>query len=191
LQPLPIPRDVWVDISMDFIEGLSTSKGKDTIFVVVDRLSKYAHFLPLSHPFSAVGVAQVYFEHNYKLQGLPRTIVSDRDKVFLNRFWIELFSLQKVALHMSMTFHPQIDGQTEVMNRCLETFLICMTGERPKEWVLWLPLAEWWYNSNWHSAIRTASYEAVYGPTPSLHVPCITGDSPVEIMDRSLRAREE
>ena len=129
---MPIPSPIWKDISIDFIEGLPKSRGKDTILVVVDRLSKYAHFLPLSHPFSAVGVAQVYFEHNYKLQGLPRTIVSDRDKVFLNRFWIELFSLQKVALHMSMTFHPQIDGQTEVMNRCLETFQRCTTIERPK-----------------------------------------------------------
>ena len=106
LQPLPIPGAVWLDISMDFIEGLPPSRGKHAILIVVDRLSKYAHFLPLSHPFTAAGVAQVYFKHIYKLHGLPRTIVSDRDKVFLSRFWIELFSLQRVALHMFTTYHP-------------------------------------------------------------------------------------
>ena len=92
---------------------------------------------------------------------------------------------------MSTSYHPQTDGQTEVVNRCLETFLRCMVGEKPKEWVLWLPLAEWWYNSNWHSAIGTTPYEAVYGQPPSLHVPYIMGDSKVEAVDGSLRAWEE
>lgn len=85
LQPLPIPGAIWVDISMDFVERLPISRSKDTVFVVVDRLSKYAHFLPLSHPYSAAGVAQIYFEHIYKLyfehiyklHGLPKAIVSD------------------------------------------------------------------------------------------------------------------
>ena len=176
---------------MDFIEGLPNSRGKDTILVVVDRLSKYAHFLALSHPFTAAIVAQVYFEHVYKLHGLPRTIVSDRDAVFLSRFWTELFSLQQVALHMHTAYHPQTDGQTEVVNRGLETYLRCMTGERPKEWILWPPLAEWWYNSNWHTAIGTTPYEVVYGQPPSLHVPYITGDCSVEDVDRSSKAREE
>ena len=148
LQPLPIPQAVWEDISMDFIEELPKSRGKDTVLVVVDRLSKYAHFLALSHPFSAATVAQLYFEHIFRLHGLPKTIVSDRDKVFLSHFWKELFSLMKVSLHMSYAYHPQSDGQTEVVNRCLESYLRCMTGEKAAEWVLWLPLAEWWYNSN-------------------------------------------
>ena len=122
---------------MDFIEGLPKSRGKDTILVVVDRLSKYAHFLPLAHSFSATTVAQLYFEHIFKLHGLPKTIVSDRDRIFLSKFWQELFSLLRVALHMSSAYHPQSDGQTEVVNRCLEGFLRCMTGEKPKEWVLY------------------------------------------------------
>jgi len=92
---------------------------------------------------------------------------------------------------MSSTYHPQTDGQTKVVNRCLETYLRCMTRERPKEWALWSPVAEWWYNTNWHSAIGTTPYEVVYGQPPLLHVPYITGDSRVEAVDRSLRAREE
>jgi len=191
LQPLPIPGAVWVDVSLDFIEGLPKSRGADTILVVVDRLSKYAHFLTLAHPFTAAAVAQVYFDNIFKLHGVPKTIVSDRDKVFLSQFWQEFFRLQHVSLHMSTAYHPQSDGQSEVVNRGLEGYLRCMTGERPHEWKLWLPLAEWWYNSNWHTSIGITPYEVVYGQPPSLHIPYVAGDSVVEAVDRSLKAREE
>jgi len=131
LQPLPIPGAVWVDVSLDFIKGLPKSRGKDTILVVVDRLSKYAHFLAVSHPFTAAVVAQLYFDHIFKLHGIPRTIVSDRDKVFLSQFWQEFFKLQQVSLHMATTYHPQGDGQSKVVNRSLEGHLRCMIGEKP------------------------------------------------------------
>jgi len=191
LQPLPIPGAIWVDVSLDFIEGLPKSRGKDTILVVVDRLSKYAHFLTLAHPYTAVTVAQLYFDHVFKLHGVPKTMVSDRDKVFVSHFWQELFRLQHVSLHLSTAYHPQSDGQTEVVNRCLEGYLRCMTGEVPHEWSLWISLAEWWYNTNWHSAIGLTPYEVVYGQPPSIHIPYIAGDSKVEAIDRSLKAREE
>jgi len=76
-----------MDMSLDFIDDLPKSRGKDTILVVMNRLSKYTHFLPLSHLFTAVTMTQLYFEYIFKLHGVPRTIVSERDKVFLSLFW--------------------------------------------------------------------------------------------------------
>ncbi|KAL0402537.1 UNVERIFIED_CONTAM: hypothetical protein Slati_4283600 [Sesamum latifolium] len=86
LQPLPIPDQAWSCISMDFIEGLPNSKGKDSILVVVDRLTKYSHFLALKHPYTTVSVAKIFFDNTYKLHRLPVSIVTDRDKVFTSRF---------------------------------------------------------------------------------------------------------
>ncbi|CAH9119366.1 unnamed protein product [Cuscuta europaea] len=116
LQPLPIPEAIWVNIFMDFIEGLPESMGKDIILVVVDRLSKYAHFLLLDHPYEASTVAKEYFEHVFKLHGLPKTIISDKDKIFLSKFWQETFKLQQVDLRLSTAYHPQTDGQMEIVN---------------------------------------------------------------------------
>jgi hypothetical protein len=98
LHPLPIREKIWEDISMDFIEGLPNSRGKSTIFVVVDRLSKYAHFTTINHPYMAVSVCQVFFENIFKLHGMPKSIVCDRDSTFTSQFWTELFHLHGTSL---------------------------------------------------------------------------------------------
>ncbi|GKC55888.1 reverse transcriptase, partial [Tanacetum coccineum] len=107
---------IWADISMDFIKSLTSSHGKTVIMVVVDRLSKYAHFVPMAHPFKAAQVAQLFLDTIYKLHGLPHTITSDRDKVFISHFWKELFKKLGVTLQLFTAYHPQTDGQTEVVN---------------------------------------------------------------------------
>ena len=131
LQPLPVPSRPWSAISMDFINGLPMSQRLDTIIVVVDRLTKYVNFIGLSRSHSAAKVAALFTQNVLKLHGMPTSIVSDRDLVFTAKFWVELFKLQGVQLAMSSAYHPQTDGQTEVVNKCLEQYLRSFSADRP------------------------------------------------------------
>jgi hypothetical protein len=110
LQPLSIPSQRWEEVSMDFITGLPKSEGKSVIMVIVDRLTKYAHFCALSHPFKASTVATAFMEIVQKLHGSPNIIVSDRDPIFTGHFWIELFSYLGTPLVHSSSYYPQSDG---------------------------------------------------------------------------------
>lgn len=134
LQLLAVPDRAWKVVSLDFIEGMPKSQGKDTILVIIDKFSKYAHFLPLTHPFTALSVAQLYFSQVYKLHGLPEAIISDRDRIFTSALWQELFRLSGTQLLMSSSYHPQTDGQTERLNQCLEAFLWCSVHSCPSQW---------------------------------------------------------
>lgn len=125
---------MWEEVSMYFITGLPKSRGFEAIFVVVDRLSKYCHFVPLKRPCNARTVAEAFAREVMRLHGLPTAIVSDRDPVFVSNFWTELFRLQGTTLKMSSAYHPETDGQTEVVNRCLETYLRCFIADQPKSW---------------------------------------------------------
>jgi hypothetical protein len=108
---------------MDFIEGFPKVGGKSVVLTVVDRFSKFSRFITLSHPYSAPSVAKEFFEGVVRLHGFPCSIVSDRDPVFTSAFWAELFKLAGVRLHTSSAFHPQSDGQSEVVNRVITRYL--------------------------------------------------------------------
>jgi hypothetical protein len=120
---------------MDFIVGLPKAGNKSVIMVAVDRLSTYAHFFPLPHPFTPTLLAQVFLDQIFKLHGMPTSIVSNRDPTFTNTFWQEMFKLEGTQLNMSTTYHPQYDDQTEVFNKCLEIYLHCFASDKQHQWV--------------------------------------------------------
>lgn len=131
LQPLSIPARIWEEMSIDFITGLPPSQGHTVIMVVVDRYSKGAHFGALPTHHTAHQVAVHFLNLVYKLHGFPRSLVSDRDALFLNHFWKELFRLSGTQLRMTTAYHPQFDGQTEVVNRTLEQYLRAYVHHKP------------------------------------------------------------
>ena len=147
---------------MDFIEGLPFSTGIDSIMVVIDRLSKYGHFLSLRHPFLPSSVVALFIREIVRLHGFPQSIVSDKDKIFMSHFWRSFFKSQGTSLTMSTTYHPQ----TKVINLCIETYLCCFANSKPCSWVKFLPWAEYWYNTSFHCATNTTPFWVVYGRDP-------------------------
>eukprot|EP00253_Pinus_taeda_P004467 PITA_04467 len=153
LQPFPIPEGKWECISMDFITGLPMVQGKDCIFVVVDRLTKYGHFFAISAHYTATQVAELFFKEVFRLHALPKTIVSDRDSHFMGGFWQELFWLVGMELTPSTNYHPQTDGQTEIVNKWLEGYLRNYVSGQQRAWLKWMHLGEYCYNTARHMSI--------------------------------------
>lgn len=151
---------------MDFIEGLPKSKGKTFIWVVVDVLSKYAHFIGLFHTYSAGNITKLFIEHIHKLHGMLEDLVSDRDLIFTSKVWQELFAIMRVTLNI-------LSPSNWWPNR---------GGEHIKK--LYLAAAEWKYSTTFYYSIQTTPFEALYGQPPSLHLPYVAGDSGVEEVDK-------
>jgi len=179
--PLPIPTLPWVDVSMDFILGLQkTQRNKDSIFVVVDRFSKMAHFIPYNKSNDATNVVELCFKEVMRLHGIPRSIVSDWDTKFLSHFWITLWKKLGTKLKYSTTCHPQIDGQTGVTNRTLSTLLRVFIKHQLKAWDLLLPHADFAYNKTPSKATGLSPFKVVHGSDPL---------SPLDLIRRPLDQR--
>jgi hypothetical protein len=164
LQSLPIPTCKWEDISMDFIVGLPrTAKGFDSIWVIVDHLTKIAHFLPVKTDHPVAVYAQLYIARILSLHGVPKTIVSDHGPQFVSKFWKELYKSLGTNLLHSSAYHPQTSGQTERVNQILEDMLRTCVLEFPQKWDDCLPLGEFSYNNSYQESIKMAPFEALYG----------------------------
>jgi len=190
LLPLPVPTGVWTDIGLDFIEALPRVKGKSVILTVVDRFSKYCHFIPLAHPYSAESVAQAFFTDIVRLHGMPQSMVSDRDPVFTSTFWRELMRLMGAKLHMTTAFHPQSDGQSEAANRVIAMYLRCFSGDRPRDWLRWLPWTEYTYNTAYQSSLQETPFRVVYGRDPPTIRSYEAGDTRVAAVAKTMAERD-
>eukprot|EP00253_Pinus_taeda_P020204 PITA_20204 len=164
LQPLPVPGWKWEIISMDFITGLpKTKRNNDSIFVIVDKLSKAAHFIPVQSTYRAAQIAHIFMQNVFKLHGLPKTIISDRDVKFTSAFWKTLFAELGTQLNFSTAYHPQTDGQTERVNQMVEDMLRAYVMQQPTRWEDYLDLVEFAYNNGYHTSTQMSPFEVMYG----------------------------
>lgn len=151
---------------MDIIEGLPLSDEVDTILVVIDRLTKFGHYIAIPHPYTALEVAAKFVKEVIGLHEFSTDIVSDRDKVFMSIFQREKFRLQQTYLLRSTAFHPPTYGQSVIVNKMVETYLRCFANEQPKKWAQWLHWAEFSYNTSPHLSIKMSPFQALYGTVP-------------------------
>lgn len=166
------------------------SNGYNGVLVVVDKLSKYVHFIPLVHPYTAKSVARLFIEYVIKLHGLPRSIVTDRDQIFISKFWKEFFKMQGTQLAVSSAYHPQTDGQSEVTNRTLEQYLRCFVHQNSRRWEEFLPWAEYWYNMTYHASTKYSPFEIIYERRPPQLKSYPSEGSPNAEVDRELFERD-
>ncbi|KAA3487887.1 reverse transcriptase [Gossypium australe] len=164
LQPILILERKWDRVTMDFVSSLPlTPRKKDAIWVVVDRLTKSAHFIPVRSDFSFERLAELYISEIVRLLRVPLSIVSDRDPIFTSRFWKKLQEALGTKLHFSTAFHPQTDSQSERIIQILEDMLRRCVLEFNGSWEQYLPLTEFAYNNSFQASIKIAPYEALYG----------------------------
>ena len=164
LQPLEIPEWKWEHIAMDFVVGLPRTKANhDAIWVIIDRLTKSAHFLPINERYTVDRLVDIYMKEIVARHGVPVAIVSDRDPRFNSRFWRSFQECVGTRLNMSTAYHPQTDGQSERTIQTLEDMLRVCAIDFKGSWDDHLPLIEFSYNNSFHASIGMPPYEALYG----------------------------
>ncbi|GJZ60786.1 putative reverse transcriptase domain-containing protein [Tanacetum coccineum] len=164
LQQPEIPEWKWEKVTMDFVSGLPrTPSGYDSIWVIVDRLTKSAHFLPMKKTDSIEKLAQLYLKEIVCRHGVPVSVISDRDSLFTSRFWVSLQKALGTQLDLSTAYHPETDGQSERTIQTLEDMLRACVIDFGSSWDRHLPLVEFSYNNSYHASIKAAPFEALYG----------------------------
>jgi transposase InsO family protein len=170
LHPLPVPTQPWEVIGIDFVGPLPQSKDRDatydSITVVIDLLTSMVHLVPSRTNYTARQVAELVFEHIYKLHGLPKAIVSDRDSLFTSIFWKHLHQLIGTQLKMSSAYHPETDGSTERANRTVVQMIRQCIGDTQKDWVSKLPAIEFAINSSRSDSTGYAPFFLNFGRIP-------------------------
>lgn len=166
-QPLTIPKRPWECLSMDFVLGPpKTPIGYHSVFIVVDRFSKMTHFIPCRQTNDASHIERLFFRDIVRLHGLPLNIVSDRDNKFVCHFWRTLWKMLGMNLSFSSAYHPQSNGQIEVVNRSVCNLLRCLTKQHGKSWDHIIGQVEYAYNDSINRSNGKSPFEIVYGVTP-------------------------
>lgn len=155
----------------------------------MDHLSKLAHFLGLSHPCTAKTVVEKFVNRVVRLHGMPKTIISDKDPIFISKFWQEFFKMSGTQFKMSSAYHSQTNGQFEVVNRCFKQYLRSLGHLRPNKWHAMLPWTKFWYNTTFHSSIGMTPFQALYGRPPPVVPNYKSQETPVAEVDHQLAAR--
>jgi hypothetical protein len=161
LQPHDVPMSKWEVISMDFIVGLPlTSHRHNAILVIVDKLTKSDHFIPIRDTYDVTDVARVFLSEVIRFHGIPKNIISDRDSKFTSRFWTSLQLAFGTQLNLSTTYHPETDGKIERVNQVMEDMLRIYVMDNQTQWEKYVPFVEFAYNNSYHSSIEIPPYEA-------------------------------
>ena len=193
LQPLPVPERPWASVSMDFVGPFPEVRGMQSVFVVVDRFSKYAIFVGAPKECTAEVTAELFFANVVKYFGVPGDIVSDRDARFTSRFWSNLLHLLGTRLKLSTAYHPQTDGQTERVNAMLEEYLRHYVTATQRNWLELLDAAQFSYNLHRSSATDASPAELCLGfqPVTPARLPLLRGQGPCPAAFRFAEAKAE
>ena len=170
LHNLEIPGNRWTDISVDFIGPLPKSDSKDAVMVVVDRLTKRAHFIATTTKASAQEIGKLFEDYIFKLHGLPKSIMSDRDTRFTSKYWKCFIESLGLTANMSTAFHQRSNGLAERTIRSLKQYLSIYCNATSTDWMSYLSLAEFSYNSVYNSSLRMSPFVADLGYLPSAPV---------------------
>ena len=160
---MDVPQMKWECLSMDFITGIPKVAGNfDSIFVVVEELTKVSHLISTQTTTSALDIDQFFVREIVRLHRIPTCMIGDRDAKFTSNFWRAMFQSLSTLVNLSLSYHPDIDGQTERVNQVIEDMLRAYYGQQPQLWLKFLPLVEFDYNSSYNQSLGMSPFKAFY-----------------------------